>query len=345
MDLFSHKVRFIVFCALTIIIVWLSAFFSFEAQAQAVNVTATVPTSTCSNGLINSGEQCDGSDLGGKSCTDLGFTGGTLSCNVSCGFNSSGCTSNAEVTAAPLFSSSVGGNYELVNTNNSVEITLPENFYPQNLRLQMFSYNQSVFESSKPAPLGKNFVGKTYDFVFIDPNGNTVSTLSQPAVLTIVYTEADVSGIDQSTLAPYHRESGDSSWQLITGATVDASNHKITFSTAAFSSFAIFASPSSPSTPPSSGGGGGGGGIYSVLTNFVLKLIPGISQDYNKAQQSDRALQLTDFNGDGSVNIVDLSILLYYFDKPVTNLTSQYDLNDDRKINITDISILLYYWR
>ena len=38
------------------------------------------------------GEQCDGSDLGGATCASLGFTGGTLSCNTNCVFDTSGCT-------------------------------------------------------------------------------------------------------------------------------------------------------------------------------------------------------------------------------------------------------------
>jgi hypothetical protein len=37
-------------------------------------------------------ESCDGTDLGGATCTSLGFSGGTLRCNVGCGFDVSGCT-------------------------------------------------------------------------------------------------------------------------------------------------------------------------------------------------------------------------------------------------------------
>lgn len=51
-------------------------------------------TPFCGNGAINSGEQCDGGNLNGHSCTTLGsgFDGGTLSCNASCQFNTSACT-------------------------------------------------------------------------------------------------------------------------------------------------------------------------------------------------------------------------------------------------------------
>jgi cysteine-rich repeat protein len=45
----------------------------------------------CGDGVINGNEECDGANLGGATCTDLGFPGGTLSCNASCNFGTSGC--------------------------------------------------------------------------------------------------------------------------------------------------------------------------------------------------------------------------------------------------------------
>ncbi|HEX6853075.1 MAG TPA: serine protease [Candidatus Polarisedimenticolaceae bacterium] len=46
----------------------------------------------CGNGVVDAGEQCDGSDLGGETCESRGFPGGTLSCTSSCTFNTSACT-------------------------------------------------------------------------------------------------------------------------------------------------------------------------------------------------------------------------------------------------------------
>jgi hypothetical protein len=47
----------------------------------------------CGNNIIDSGEQCDGSNLGGQTCVGLGYAGGTLSCTASCTFDTSGCIS------------------------------------------------------------------------------------------------------------------------------------------------------------------------------------------------------------------------------------------------------------
>ena len=48
----------------------------------------------CGNGVKEGVEQCDGTDLGlgGQTCTGLGYSGGTLSCNLSCNFDTSNCT-------------------------------------------------------------------------------------------------------------------------------------------------------------------------------------------------------------------------------------------------------------
>ncbi len=49
----------------------------------------------CGNGVVDeeSGEECDGADLGGKTCADVGgFNAGTLACNDQCRFDTSGCS-------------------------------------------------------------------------------------------------------------------------------------------------------------------------------------------------------------------------------------------------------------
>lgn len=58
-----------------------------------------------SDGIIDPGEQCDGSNLNGQTCVSLGFAAGTLACTASCTFDTSGCTSGSApectLTASP----------------------------------------------------------------------------------------------------------------------------------------------------------------------------------------------------------------------------------------------------
>jgi len=46
----------------------------------------------CGNGVVEPGEQCDQADLGNKTCEDLGFSGGDLTCNDKCLLDTLNCT-------------------------------------------------------------------------------------------------------------------------------------------------------------------------------------------------------------------------------------------------------------
>jgi hypothetical protein len=51
----------------------------------------------CGDGMINPGEQCDGGNLNGYSCLDLGYSGGTLACDpITCTYDASGCVNNTD---------------------------------------------------------------------------------------------------------------------------------------------------------------------------------------------------------------------------------------------------------
>lgn len=48
---------------------------------------------TCNDGLetLEAGEECDGDNLGGQTCSSQGFDGGSLSCHANCTFDTGGC--------------------------------------------------------------------------------------------------------------------------------------------------------------------------------------------------------------------------------------------------------------
>lgn len=73
---------------------------NFTGGTLACNATCTdwdtsqCISGDCGNGQIDTGEICDGANLGGNNCPDVGnFTGGTLACNATCdGWDTSQCT-------------------------------------------------------------------------------------------------------------------------------------------------------------------------------------------------------------------------------------------------------------
>lgn len=55
-------------------------------------------------------------------------------------------------------------------------------------------------------------------------------------------------------------------------------------------------------------------------------------------------LKTADLNKDGKVNIIDFSILLYWWNTKLAKGLDIADINDDGKVNITDFSIMLFQW-
>ncbi len=77
-----------------------------NATCTAFNTSqCTTTQATCGDGVVNqASEACDGSDLGGQDCTDLGFLlPGGLSCNASCQYDTSSCSNEQPVAACMTF--------------------------------------------------------------------------------------------------------------------------------------------------------------------------------------------------------------------------------------------------
>ncbi len=60
-------------------------------ETGTVNVAGTV--TGCGDEIIQSGEECDGSNLVEQTCSSRGFYSGSLICTASCTFDTSACTS------------------------------------------------------------------------------------------------------------------------------------------------------------------------------------------------------------------------------------------------------------
>lgn len=80
--------------------------------------------------------------------------------------------------------------------------------------------------------------------------------------------------------------------------------------------------PAEASITPATGAGGGGAPVITGLDVYC---------------------GTADFNCDSYVNLLDLSILLFYMDRIGPDI-SLYDLNNDGKVGLVDISIMFYYW-
>jgi hypothetical protein len=109
-------------------------------QTASMDTGADGASSCNLDGKKDPGEQCDGQDLDGKTCTDFGATGGTLIC-AACEFITSGCTGSTTCTSDELEPND--------NETEATQITLP--------------YNKG----------GLTFCGNEDDWFLMDLQGNT----------------------------------------------------------------------------------------------------------------------------------------------------------------------------
>ena len=98
MTLLKNKVLFIFFV--------LSIFSIFFQNQKAVaseqgSVNAIVKIGICGNNIVEGSEQCDGTDLNNKTCQDLGYSDGTLSCDNACDLVTTLCT-GVYVSPSPI---------------------------------------------------------------------------------------------------------------------------------------------------------------------------------------------------------------------------------------------------
>ena len=67
----------------------------------------------------------------------------------------------------------------------------------------------------------------------------------------------------------------------------------------------------------------------------------------NEIKMKERACMPGDLNGDLEVNLVDFSIAVFWYKKPLTGIFADKEkncLNNDQKIDLYDFSLMAYYW-
>jgi cysteine-rich repeat protein len=74
---------------------------TFVPNNPAVEPPVDLTVPICGDGVVQPGEWCDASDLGGYACANRGFDGGVLGCTATCTLDESGCTTCGDGVLAP----------------------------------------------------------------------------------------------------------------------------------------------------------------------------------------------------------------------------------------------------
>ena len=312
---------------------------AFEVQADMATTSVQI-ISICGNGIIESGEQCDGSNLAGQTCTGLGYAGGTLSCKVDCTFNASQCTAAPppgggggayipptvtkviiQGKAYPLSSVTVlqDGKVAVSTTADS-----QANFKIEITNITVGIWTFGIWAEGKEGRRSITFsfttsvtsgMTTTISGIFLPPTIELSKTALQRGetlnILGITAPQSEVSIFVNSPeeIIKKTKAEKDGTWFYGFDTTpLDEGSH----------------STRAKATSPE-----------ELLSTFSQTLA------FSVGRELVAVIKKADINKDGKTNLVDFSILLYNWGVPKNVAV---DLNSDGKVNLVDFSIMLYYW-
>ncbi len=154
-------------------------------------------------------------------------------------FLTSGCSGDAAVTSssAATFTSSTGGSITL----STITLSVPAAFKSgvSSAEFQTKQLNGATFFSAITSPSGKSRVGnEVYNLKALSSSTSTISDFSSPLTITMTYSLSDISGLVESGLTIYRYDG--SSWNALSGCSVDTTARTVTCTTIQFSDFALF---------------------------------------------------------------------------------------------------------
>lgn len=317
------------------------------ALTGTVDISATV-SSLCGNGVIDSGEECDGSNLAGQSCSSRGFSGGSLSCNSNCTINTSQCTSpppsgggggGGGGYVAPATGITFSGRaYPLskvgVLKDGQLAITTiagPDaNFSISLSGLSSGNYNFSVF--------GEDFQGRR-STLFTFPTSVTSGATANISGIFIAPTIAvDKSEVKRGENIAIFGQSVPNSEITVSVNSEEEFFGKVKADKDGVYLYNFDTTPLAIEQHFTKSKSALGGAISSFgqIVGFAVGTKTVLTQPATKCPAK------ADLNNDCRVNLVDFSIAAYWYKRP--NPPASVDINGDGKVDLIDFSIMAFYW-
>ncbi len=321
-----------------------------RAEAGSVTVTAIANT-TCGNNIVNAGEQCDGTSLDGATCSNLGFSGGSLSCAANCSFNTSAC-SNPGGSGGGGNSGGGGGDVGIPPTG-AVFSGLA---YPKSTvtLLKDASVVASAkvgqdarFQLSLAGLSGGNYIFSLYSE---DAAGNRSALSTFPVSITQGATvavsgvfipptiNADKAEVKKGDVITFFGQSAPASPVTISiHSEEEAIVKAVTDKDGAYSyQFDTDELGLGDHLAKSRTATSGEISAYGKAVTFK------VGTKNVEAEKKSAAPAASDLNDDKRINIVDFSILAYWYKRSAP--PQRFDLNHDGAVNLVDFSIMAYYW-
>jgi hypothetical protein len=339
----------------------------------------TVGTSVCGNLLKEQGEDCDNTDLNGKTCENLGFDGGTLTCDIACSFETASCTvpaidptnvapsdvgslvaaglfdipSSASIISTPVLTATVdivvsipaGASVSavLIPSGVSVQRVDGEDIDPTALTTSVISESQFSGLTGKiaKAVLQWGLTDATLEF-------------SDPIVVN-AYVGSDLNGETLNVVRSTSLTGGWTNEGIVSPATCLVSAGICTFQTTEASYFAAIkeiatSTPTPTPTASSTSSSGSSSNTSTTTTATTTSYIPAFLVNLFRRTDLPILLQNFDPDGDGRITSADLAIVASswvngwtdYINSGFTE-SENCDINGDDLCDLKDFSILLFY--
>lgn len=312
-------------------------------------MTAIVPG--CGNGILEMGEECDGADLAHASCQTKGFSAGSLSCTMSCTFNTTACF---QATS----SSSTGGGG---GGDTGAQVILAGSAYP-NSKVTVLKDAQVIATTIADdlahfQVVVSNLSAGSYTFALYseDSKKNRSALRTFPVTLTKNITDK----IDSIFLAPTLvgdktevRQGdpivffGQSAPQALVTLEVHSNQPYFVKVPTARDGVYLYTFDSSPLEL------GQHEAQSRSATNTIMSpqstaydFMVGTKNVYGSTTAA--CPKKGDLNHDCRVNLVDFSIAAFWYNKPLSApfaVREKNYLNGDGKISLVDFSIMAFYW-
>lgn len=302
----------------------------------------------CGNGLIEGTEECDTDELVGASCQTKGFASGNLTCTSSCLYNVTACTRGGSSSGGGGGSSRSADRTQLVITGRAIPFGLITVVANTQLSATGTADAQANFQIAMTG-----FAAGSHQFNVYVTDANGVRSAS--VAFTAKLVKGAVSKYENLLIAPILRidkiavkkdERIIFSGQSQPGAQIFISIGDLTLTTTTALS-GIFSYSLEATRLPF--------GAYVVTAQSVFKAQ---RSPYSTPRTftvgtesvfapSPRCPQKGDLNDDCRVNLIDFSILAFWFDKPLAPaviIREKAQLSGDGKINLVDFSIMSFYW-
>ncbi|MEX2515109.1 MAG: dockerin type I domain-containing protein [Candidatus Paceibacterota bacterium] len=319
--------------------------------ASTASIDTTVKVSICGNNVKEGGEQCDNGDLNGQTCSTLDYEGGTLSCSSDCSFDTSECIAPPPSSDDGGGGGGGGGD----DDDDEAEVRISGKAYPgETVTLLQDARIIATTQASQDATFSMRVSdlelgGYIFSVYSEDINGERSSLKTFPVSVT-EDSSVDISGVFLApTLTTDKREVRRGNNLVIFGQSTPESNISITIN----SEHQIFANATADDD-----------GIYLYnLDTSLLETgdhltrsrsihdedISPFSKSVNFSvgtrdvyRETTETGLIGDVNEDGNVNLIDFSILAYWYNRPSPPDIA--DLKRDGQVDLTDFSIMAFHW-